>query len=782
MSLNLKISHKILIFWFVSVLLALILVALISSHMTQSLHEDNTRKQIADGFQSLYSQIQSRKTHLIHSAKILANRKDIVASVSMILTYQDIRNYRPIIFDVEKQKLSRILATQLRLDELNLIRIYDVNLTPLAYVTKNVVTDNFVTENSGTIELGIQSWENGQRQLLITDETSNDYLKSDDLPSIMDSDIIDSEDLVPGSHLRAFGDDLLLEVTYPVVRKKRSGKESAIGFIKMTERISARLLKSNNLRTNLNFSMLLPDSNHSSETDEVLNRAFGQALPVESDANDYNNWLFYSKPGDYSGVLIQKIEDDKTVKFYFTANKESLSAEIEIFQRAMILSLLLIALFLIPAGIIFLRRNISMPISELVAGVSALERGRYEELSVSERRDEFGFFAISFDRMAAVIDDRETALRKSEEKTRLILDSVAEGIYGIDERGLCSFANPACLELLGYSNDAELIGRNMHELIHHTDASGDPLLREDCRVNHVFKTGNGEHCDYEVFWCKNGKSFFSEYWAHPVYQNSVIVGVVVAFFDISKRKMAEAELAQHRHHLEKLVAERTAELEASNKEMEAFCYSVSHDLRAPLRGIDGLSHVLEEDYQNEIDETGKDYISRIRKATHRMSDLIDDLLNLSRISRYDLIKKEVNLSELAFEIFGQIQAEQPERRVEFKVKSGLVVNGDPSLLKIAFENLLGNAWKYSANVEFAAIEFDEELVNGKNVFVVRDNGAGFNMEYVDKIFGAFQRLHGDEYEGTGIGLATVQRIVQRHGGSIWGEGKVGEGACFYFTL
>jgi signal transduction histidine kinase len=229
------------------------------------------------------------------------------------------------------------------------------------------------------------------------------------------------------------------------------------------------------------------------------------------------------------------------------------------------------------------------------------------------------------------------------------------------------------------------------------------------------------------------------------------------------------------------------ELEATNRELEAFSYSVSHDLRAPLRSIDGFSQILIEDYADEIDEEGKDYLGRVRAASQRMGHLIDDILGLSRVTRGTMSRERLDLGALATEVAEELRETRPERKVEFSAQKGLEVWGDPKLLRVALANLIGNAWKFTEKSPEARIEFgrDEELSRKGRVpvYYVRDNGAGFDMTYANKLFGAFQRLHGaEEFEGTGIGLATVQRVVHRHGGRIWAEGEVDRGATFYFTL
>lgn len=235
--------------------------------------------------------------------------------------------------------------------------------------------------------------------------------------------------------------------------------------------------------------------------------------------------------------------------------------------------------------------------------------------------------------------------------------------------------------------------------------------------------------------------------------------------------------------LEQRVLERTAQLEASNKELEAFSYSVSHDLRAPLRSIDGFSQALMEDYGDVIDADGKKYLDRLRNNSRQMAGLIDDLLALSRLTRAEMKRVPVDVSALARSVAEELRQRDPERQITITVADNLNAEGDERLLHVALENLLGNAWKFTSKTPDAVIEVGQESQDGQTAFFIRDNGAGFDMAYADKLFGAFQRLHGvSEFEGTGIGLATVQRVIRRHGGRIWAKGEVGKGATFYFTL
>lgn len=253
-------------------------------------------------------------------------------------------------------------------------------------------------------------------------------------------------------------------------------------------------------------------------------------------------------------------------------------------------------------------------------------------------------------------------------------------------------------------------------------------------------------------------------------EHSVLYARLIAAGEAERREFLRAE-------------EKARELQAVNKDLEAFSYSVSHDLRAPLRSIDGFSRVLQEDYAEKLDPTALDHTARIRRAARRMNDLIDDMLNLAKISRADLHRAKVNLAEIARDIAETLRERAPDRKATFVIAEPIHAEGDSGLMRIALDNLLGNAWKFTSNRSPAEIEIGQRIVNGEPACFVRDNGAGFDMTYADKLFQAFQRLHdAKEFPGTGIGLAIVHRIVTKHGGRIWAESEPGKGTTFYFTL
>ena len=349
------------------------------------------------------------------------------------------------------------------------------------------------------------------------------------------------------------------------------------------------------------------------------------------------------------------------------------------------------------------------------------------------------------------------AIVASEARFHSMIRDNADGIVVVDRAGLVRYLNPAARSLFGTEAE-QMLGQPFELPITAGETtevqiagSGDTPVVAAMRVAEMDWEGEPAH--------------------------------IVSLRDVTARKRAEEEVAKHRYHLEELVEHRTAELAATNQELESFSYSVSHDLRAPLRGLVGFSQALLEDYTDKLDEQGKHYLSRISAAGQRMSELIDDMLTLSHVTRSQMQRETVDLSAMAKQIAAVLREGQAERKVEFVIPDGLVVAADKRLLEAALENLLGNAWKFTGGHPTATIEFGVTDVQNEQVYFVRDDGAGFDMAYVDKLFGAFQRLHTEEeFPGTGIGLATVQRIVRRHGGRVWGEGEIEKGATFYFTL
>jgi len=371
----------------------------------------------------------------------------------------------------------------------------------------------------------------------------------------------------------------------------------------------------------------------------------------------------------------------------------------------------------------------------------------------------------------------EEAVQESEKHYHQIVD-LSHDMIVIHQLGKVVFINEAGVILVGASSPDQIIGRSVLEFV---PPDFRKIARERMQTNQAY-AGHKSPVYEQKLLRLDGTEIDIDLRGMPIqYQGGEAIQFIAR--DITERKQAEEEIQKLNQELEQRVAERTAQLEVTNKELEAFAYSVSHDLRAPLRSIDGFSQVLLEEYQEKVDEQGKDYLQRVRSASQRMGQLIDDMLNLSRVTRSEIIIQQVNLSEMFQEISEELHENQPERQVEFIIRKGIKVKGDSRLLRIVLENLIGNAWKFTSNHTTAQIEFGVQHKNETLVYYVRDDGAGFNMKYAQKLFGAFQRLHkAAEFPGTGIGLATVQRVIHRHGGKVWAEGETEKGATFYFTI
>jgi len=377
--------------------------------------------------------------------------------------------------------------------------------------------------------------------------------------------------------------------------------------------------------------------------------------------------------------------------------------------------------------------------------------------------------------VSATVEARAAA-RESEELQRLILESTSGAIFGADREGRCTFANPACARALGYDAVEALLGRELHALTGRSPPGG---ASSGSGLGEAIRAGAAVHADDEVFRRADGTSFRVEYSAHPVRRGGEVIGSVVTFTDITERKRAEEEARRLKADLERRVAERTAELEAANRELEAFDYSVAHDLRAPLARVRGFAAALLQHNGADLDDAGRDYVRRIVAAAGCMDELVGDLLQLSLVSRQDIHRQPVDAGAMAREVHEALRQANPARDIALHVPGPIVVRADARLLRIVLENLIGNAWKFTARVPSARIVVGE----ADGAICLADNGAGFDPAEAGRLFVPFQRLHPQsEYPGTGIGLAIVRRIVGRHGGRIWAEGSPGQGATFRFTL
>jgi PAS domain S-box-containing protein len=341
------------------------------------------------------------------------------------------------------------------------------------------------------------------------------------------------------------------------------------------------------------------------------------------------------------------------------------------------------------------------------------------------------------------------------------LEAAPDAMVIVGPDGRICFVNGQAEKLFGYQR-SELMGHLIEALVPPRFREKHPDHRNTYFAEpHPRPMGAG----LDLFALrKDGSEFPAEISLAPVKTARGML-VTAAIRDVTDRKRAEEAL------------------ENANRELEAFSYSVAHDLRAPLRGIDGFSQILLENYSDKLDKEGRHYLAKLSQSAHHMAQLIDSLLMLSRVTRADILRERIDLSEIVRTTAAQLRESAPQRKVEFVIDDSLFAHGDRRLLGILFDNLLGNAFKFTAIQPKARIEFGSVLKDGRNVFFIRDNGAGFDMAYASKLFGVFQRLHAErEFEGIGIGLATVQRIIRRHGGDIWAQGEVNKGATFYFVF
>ncbi len=412
-----------------------------------------------------------------------------------------------------------------------------------------------------------------------------------------------------------------------------------------------------------------------------------------------------------------------------------------------------------------LGRRLTDPILKLATTAARIGQSQPTTIDVS-RRDEVGDLAKAI----AAMQERLRETTVSKDYLGGIIHSLNEALLVTDSEWRIRLTNRATRDNFGFEEE-QLIGRPIGALFNGPEEcrplleAGSDSVHRECR----FKT-------------KSGKSVPVVVSASPLSEKTG-AGRVFVVQNITERKEMEEELHRYRENLEQLVAERTRELSAVNQELESFSYSVSHDLRTPLRALNGFSQMLREDYRERLDAEGQGYLERIRGASERMSQMIDGMLTLSRVARREIKREPVDLSALAEEVVEELRSADPGRRAEVHIESGLEVCGDPALLHLLMQNLLHNAWKFTTSREPARIEFGHSTEDGQTFFFVRDNGNGFDMNEADELFKPFRRLEGAQhYEGTGIGLATVSRVVLRHGGRIWADGTPGEGATFCFTI
>ncbi|MCX6908271.1 MAG: PAS domain S-box protein, partial [Verrucomicrobia bacterium] len=395
--------------------------------------------------------------------------------------------------------------------------------------------------------------------------------------------------------------------------------------------------------------------------------------------------------------------------------------------------------------------------------------------SISVYRPQDGYFVAVFDTITKR-KQAELALRESEEHYRLLADHAEDFVALLDAQENRLYISPSFFRVTGWTPE-EVMGTTWDARLHPDDI---PLMLQSRAAN---RAGQTTLIEYRIR-CRDGSWMWVEASSKPITgPDGQMKQLLVWARDITVRKQAEKEIRHLNETLEQRVQERTAQLEASNKELESFCYSVSHDLRAPLRAINGFATILSTDHAERLDDEGRRALSIVCSEADRMGQLIDDLLAFSRIGRQAMQLAEVNMDALAQRVFNECAAHAPGRDIRFKLHPLPPTQGDPAMLPHVWTNLISNAIKYTRPKRVAEIEISGRTDGGEVVYCVKDNGVGFDMQYAQKLFGVFQRMHGEsDFEGTGVGLALVQRIILRHGGRVWAEARPNEGAAFYFAL
>ena len=446
------------------------------------------------------------------------------------------------------------------------------------------------------------------------------------------------------------------------------------------------------------------------------------------------------------------------------------------------LALLVPSIFLMSYLLAFwLYRYFSEPIVSLADRVRDIaEQRRFDEEITSEDANEIGALYRGVGQLLHAIRDAQQRLHQSEMRLEAVINIAGSALISIDEGHRITLFNRQAESVFGYAA-REVLGRPIGMLL--------PEQYRESHTHHIneFSKNNiqkrmAQERSVVTGLRKNGEGFPIE-----ASISQIMLGdkkmFTVALTDVTQRRQTELELEAYRLHLEEVVEGRTSELREKNNELEAFSYSVAHDLRAPLRSITSFSQILLNDAADKLSEDERDHLVRVVKAGRHMADLIDGILNLARIGRSQMSLTDVDLSVLVTQAKMRLLQNQEDREVVWDIQPGLVVRADQQLMGVVIDNLINNAWKYTGHQKQGHISFGVLSQRGKKIYFVRDNGAGFDMKHAQKLFAVFQRMHSvEEFEGTGVGLATVKRIIQRHGGTIWAEAAIEEGATFYFTI
>lgn len=781
MAYKLKLKNKLFIFWFGSLISTLLLIGLLFQYMLTELYRENAEKEISQAFNTLKGQIQDRMSRTQQLAKHFASREEIGASLNLISNYEDINNYQAILFDVEKRSLATQVGQFIQSNGLDYAFLHDdeSKLTAMAIRSNDVIT------------LIHTSYENGDRKFMQSKLGDDDYA----LMSAMPDEVMGIHRTFQNSTLssRLISVDGKLQIESIANVSLGSNEQSqGMASVHFVDVLDDSFFSNVLTRFNVEFRLDFPE--------ELPTGAKDPASELDLDNNASVKWVPYSSGEHFVGKVLVPLDSSKNALLTINQQKSSLFSALSLFINAMLIAVGFVVFILAPLGILYLQKIITTPLAQLVDGIRSLRRiGSDKEIN-TDSQDELSFLADSAKTMTQEIADRESELRESEARVRLIMDSAAESIYGIDFGGSCTFVNQACLDMLGYSDSAELLGVNMHDLIHHTYPDGTPYPIESSYIYRALKEESGTHNDQEVLWRKNGSFFAAEYWSHPIFREEKCLGAVVTFLDITQRKKAEDLQKNYQVELEKQVAERTAELEkkaadlvqATNLKSE-FLANMSHELRTPMNSIIGFTGRVIKKSADKLEPRQLSNLHTVERNAHHLLGLINGLLDLSKIEagKMEAHAESFELAPLIYEVFsltGSMLEEKPIELITDLSEDSIILNTDSIKLKQILVNLVSNAMKFTHEGSITISAERLSVVSGADPRIsirVIDTGVGMDDSAIQYIFEAFRQVDGSmtrKVGGTGLGLAIVRSFTDLLGGAITVESEEGVGTQFELVI
>lgn len=756
MAASLKIKHKLLLVWFGSILFSLALFAVIMVQQVSGLHEENSRQKISEAFADLRVHVSDLTKKLTHTATLLANREDVLASISMIDAYQDITNYSPLIFDVEKQALGRKLARQARTAGLTAASVYDGKRQLAAF---------YILPDDGAGGLGHVSFSNGKAIHLLGTLAGGTPREIPSPPLLLTEVTPEAIPVTSRTTIRPTTQGIALAVEAPIIRHLPDGTDRTVGIIVVTAVLDDSFAKEVAERTRMEFAFSMTGGARYGALSGITQLPDSKTLPdLEAKAPPS---LLPSEDRFLGGARFSA-DSGSQVVFVFGQEKEQLLDELAKLRTASLATLLVASLILVPAGGFLLNRTISRRVEDLAHGVEAFERGVYRKMGEAAPGDELGVLAQSFDAMMAGIRDRETELRRSQARLANAQRIAHLGNWNQDLQTGEFWWSDETFRIFGLLPHEQPPSRELvtEKLCPRDRETYNYLLEDAARV------GGPYAIDLRIELPDGNQRiihFQGEVELNTEGRPGRLSGTVQ---DVTDQKLAEENL---RSTIELLTQ--------SNTQLERFAFLASHDLQEPLRNVISYAQLLERRYKGELGAEADEFISYVVSGAKRMRSLIHDLLAFSRISAKGQAFGAVDLADSL-----RVAMENLEESIEAsgaRIETGALptVEGDDVQLSEVFQNLIGNAIKFVRPGEVPEVTVDAARSDAEWVISVQDRGIGMEPQYLERIFTIFKRLHTEEtYPGTGVGLAICKQIIERHGGRIWAISEPGRGSTFFFAL